>query len=931
MRSGHAVLLHLVQPDSTAHVVRLRRAGRGPPLLPGDIHRELARWVRLLRVAERRGHHRVLPAVKVLAAKAALVARSSAPRAKDGVLPTKQALSSCFEPSDGADVAWQRPSLARTSVIFIRDRSARHEITVRQRPRAVFPWRRGDEWAMRGTPERASACLGIRNMNWLRASCLLLVASLLVAAVSCGSSRSNGGFPGPEDDASAGSASNGGSGGRREGTTDRATRASATRPARPGQQRHRVPEPAVPGAPTSLRTAASRTTLTRQGVRPGRAQPALQRRRPTSRTPRAASSTPSPSASAPTRARAARSSPAEPDRLRRHRHLTGNFTLTNVPDGTNIPLVVQIGKWRKEIIIPTVTPCSDNARRARSRCPRTCSDGLYASMPNIAVSTGGADTLECLLTRVGVDEGDVHGRPERRPACTSSRAPAATPRRGSRPSPAVALGQPGRPHALRHRDALVRGLADDRRQRDDRRRTWRRTSRRRPRVRASTITTRSSPGQQRDGPAYPQFPNIANWTNLGLAGNDSPVQQRHHGRHPDDAPERQAVPRGRALKSWLGNVGALNAGGEIVVPAANARDTALVRRRNVATPWVQTGSGVDARRARSTSRGTCRSTRPSPTRASPSTAGARLQRHARLGIGRATTRPAASPCPAGCDAASTLSPDEDAIEFILFDLSSCVTPVGFTPPAAGPRPAPSSALRVAGKREARTGSALVRPGALESAPGDGAVRVRGSSHIAGSGLRQEHSPTSCLGLVTSLLCDVEQRKQRLRAATTAGTALAATATTVDTEGVARDRPDAGFGDPSGTGAEARIGCTNLQCQSRRATAAGRPPSAARCSTPPEQPALQRRRLRPEPPAARSLDPRGVTRLVLCDSLYTGDPIATALTDAGRQLHAHERARRRRTSRSSCRSASGASEITVPTVAACTTTPIAGNAHACRRT
>ena len=39
--------------------------------------------------------------------------------------------------------------------------------------------------------------------------------------------------------------------------------------------------------------------------------------------------------------------------------------------------------------------------------------------------------------------------------------------------------------------------------------------------------------------------------------------------------------------------------------------------------------------------------------------------------------------PAGCVSSYPLSPDEDAIEFILFNLSSCLTPAGFTPQPPG--------------------------------------------------------------------------------------------------------------------------------------------------------------------------------------------------------------------------------------------------------
>src|SRR6202044_3114591 len=88
----------------------------------------------------------------------------------------------------------------------------------------------------------------------------------------------------------------------------------------------------------------------------------------------------------------------------------GTFTLKNVPSGTNIPLVVQIGKWRKEIVIPTVASCAATTIPGGTvSLPKSSTDGLYASLPNIAVSTGFADTLECLLTRVGVSESEFTG------------------------------------------------------------------------------------------------------------------------------------------------------------------------------------------------------------------------------------------------------------------------------------------------------------------------------------------------------------------------------------------------------------------------------------------------------------------------------------------------------------------------------------------
>jgi hypothetical protein len=38
---------------------------------------------------------------------------------------------------------------------------------------------------------------------------------------------------------------------------------------------------------------------------------------------------------------------------------SGHFTITHAPSGANIPLVIQIGKWRRQFTLSTVKPCVD--------------------------------------------------------------------------------------------------------------------------------------------------------------------------------------------------------------------------------------------------------------------------------------------------------------------------------------------------------------------------------------------------------------------------------------------------------------------------------------------------------------------------------------------------------------------------------------------
>jgi len=86
----------------------------------------------------------------------------------------------------------------------------------------------------------------------------------------------------------------------------------------------------------------------------------------------------------------------------------GNFTLINAPAGANIPLVIVSGRWRSQLRIPSTAACANTALPASAAVmPSNHSQG---DIPLIAIATGAADQVECVLLKMGIGQSEFPDR-----------------------------------------------------------------------------------------------------------------------------------------------------------------------------------------------------------------------------------------------------------------------------------------------------------------------------------------------------------------------------------------------------------------------------------------------------------------------------------------------------------------------------------------
>jgi len=329
----------------------------------------------------------------------------------------------------------------------------------------------------------------------------------------------------------------------------------------------------------------------------------------------------------------------------------GNFTLgdatADVPVGSGIPLVIQVGRWRRQVTVD-VPACADTAVVAdMTHLPRNQSEG---HLPRIALTTGGADALECLLRKIGISDSEFT------PESGSGRVNFFAGEKGTNKFNTALGGASFTSVApwwddvnnLRKYDMILHSCEG----------TENPTNK--------SMAARTALQQYADagGRVF-----ASHWHNYWFEHGPAPWPTVAHFNHQDDlaipftATIDTSFDRGRDLATWLVNVGGSTTFGQLVIRGAqHTIDTIGSGRQWIYSTSPQSVQYLDA---------------TTPFQGAACGRVVLSDIHVSQG-GSSSTEDDSDPSLAYPDGCRTmdLSPQEKALEFMLFDLSSCVEIIG---------------------------------------------------------------------------------------------------------------------------------------------------------------------------------------------------------------------------------------------------------------
>jgi hypothetical protein len=343
----------------------------------------------------------------------------------------------------------------------------------------------------------------------------------------------------------------------------------------------------------------------------------------------------------------------------------GNFTMQDVPVGANIPIVIQTGKWRRQTTLPMVRACQENAFTGTEmfRLPKSQAEG---HLPKIAMTRGGADSLECALRRIGVADSEFTNPDGPGRVNIYYETGEGTGYDSGTAFPPVSMLF--NPSVIRRYDMVViscHGKSE--------------ISRSQPLAEKQIVKDFVDAGGRVFGShfSFGYFRGVPGTTDAkNFAPTPWPVLMTWDGS--SDAPYtiETTFDKGRAFADWLVTVGASQTRGQITLESVESPAMSLTPGFN-SQRWINSPEGIPYFSV------------PMPVeRAATPTEQCGRFVHTGIHVGSGGN---SGPFPSKCGTAA-LSPQEKAWEFLIFELSACALPDNMkpTPPLVPPPGAPNS-------------------------------------------------------------------------------------------------------------------------------------------------------------------------------------------------------------------------------------------------